>query len=526
MKDSEVGSGSSLNISCGLFHSGLVVDGKLWVCGKGDGGRLGFGLENSVFVPSLNPYLGDDPVQCVPFGGVHSVALTSLGKIFTWSASFSKLIELLEVYVWLSNHRGFGGFGALGHSVYHRELFPRLVEGSWNGKIRHIATSGTHTAAITESIVLYEKMIHIYYGKNKERGLLNILIRLLLIIGELYTWVDMKEMEDWALVLVEALRSKHYLYLWLLFLVVFFYHRSCERKGNFGLGEVGGWRPKPILSLEDVRIILIASDEGKVLSWGYGGHGQLGHSSTENQKVPVVIEALADERVVYITCGGSSSAAITDKGKLYMWGNAKDSQLGVPGLPEVQPCPVEVKFLTEDDGLGPHKVLSVAVGASHAMCLVSSSNFELGRGDKVGGWRPKPITSLEDVRIIQTASGGYHSLALTDEGKVLSWGYGGHGQLGHCSTENQKVPVVIKALADERVVYIACGGSSSAAITDKGKLYMWGNAKDSQLGVPGLPEVQPCPVEVKFLTEDDGLGPHKVLSVAVGASHAMCLVSR
>lgn len=55
---------------------------------------------------------------------------------------------------------------------------------------------------------------------------------------------------------------------------------------------------------------------------------------------------------------------------------------------------------------------------------------------------------------------------------------------------------------------------------------MWGNAKDSQLGVPGLPEVQPCPVEVNFLMEDDGLGSHNVLSVAVGASHAMCLVSR
>lgn len=55
---------------------------------------------------------------------------------------------------------------------------------------------------------------------------------------------------------------------------------------------------------------------------------------------------------------------------------------------------------------------------------------------------------------------------------------------------------------------------------------MWGNAKDSQLGVPGLPETQPSPVEVKFLMEDDGLGAHTVLSVAVGVSHAMCLVSR
>ncbi|KAJ0028529.1 hypothetical protein Pint_36523 [Pistacia integerrima] len=351
-KDSEVDSGSSLNISCGLFHSGLVVDGKLWVWGKGDGGRLGFGHENSVFVPSLNPYLGDDPVQCVALGGVHSVALTSLGKIFTW---------------------GYGGFGALGHSVYHRELFPRLVEGSWNGKIRHIATSGTHTAAITESGELYT------WGRDEGDGRLGLgpgpgpneggglsipsKVKALPVsvaavsCGGFFTTVLTEEGQLW----------------------------NWGASSNYELGrgdKVGGWRPKPIPSLEGVRIIQIASggyhslaltDEGKVLSWGYGGHGQLGHSSTENLKVPVVIEALADKRVVYIACGGSSSAAITDKGKLYMWGNAKDSQLGVPGLPEVQLCPVEVKFLTEDDGLGPHKVLSVAVGASHAMCLVSRS---------------------------------------------------------------------------------------------------------------------------------------------------------
>ena len=55
---------------------------------------------------------------------------------------------------------------------------------------------------------------------------------------------------------------------------------------------------------------------------------------------------------------------------------------------------------------------------------------------------------------------------------------------------------------------------------------MWGNAKDSQLGVPGLKEAHPTPIEVKFLSEDDELGPYNVLSVAIGASHAMCLVSR
>lgn len=56
-----------------------------------------------------------------------------------------------------------------------------------------------------------------------------------------------------------------------------------------------------------------------------------------------------------------------------MWGNSKDHQLGVPGLGDVQTSPVEVKFLSEYDELGNHKVLAVAIGASHAMSLVSQS---------------------------------------------------------------------------------------------------------------------------------------------------------
>lgn len=50
-----------------------------------------------------------------------------------------------------------------------------------------------------------------------------------------------------------------------------------------------------------------------MFSWGHGGHGQLGHSSIQNEKVPTVVEALANEHVIFIACGGSTSAAITGK---------------------------------------------------------------------------------------------------------------------------------------------------------------------------------------------------------------------
>jgi hypothetical protein len=56
-----------------------------------------------------------------------------------------------------------------------------------------------------------------------------------------------------------------------------------------------------------------------------------------------------------------------------MWGNAKDSQLGIPGLHEVQSTPLQVQFLAEGDGSMIHRVLSAAIGASHALCLVIKS---------------------------------------------------------------------------------------------------------------------------------------------------------
>lgn len=87
----------------------------------------------------------------------HIAVLT--GIFFFFSLKYIGSITKNEVC------RGYGGFGALGHSVYHRELFPRLVEGSWNGKMQHIATSGAHTAAITESgffFLTYPFFIYIY----------------------------------------------------------------------------------------------------------------------------------------------------------------------------------------------------------------------------------------------------------------------------------------------------------------------------------------------------------------------------
>ena len=78
--------------------------------------------------------------------------------------------------------------------------------------------------------------------------------------------------------------------------------------------------------------------------------------------------------------------------------------------------------------------------------------------------------------------GGRHSLALTTDGKVFSWGEGDDGKLGHFSRWNCDKPRLIEALKSKRVRDIACGSSHSAAITSNGDLYTWGLGEYGRLG--------------------------------------------
>jgi alpha-tubulin suppressor-like RCC1 family protein len=60
-------------VSCGLFHSAALLDGHLFMWGKGHGGRLGIGDDQPRYQPARVP-LAD--VSSVALGGLHSLAVT------------------------------------------------------------------------------------------------------------------------------------------------------------------------------------------------------------------------------------------------------------------------------------------------------------------------------------------------------------------------------------------------------------------------------------------------------------------
>jgi len=88
---------------------------------------------------------------------------------------------------------------------------------------------------------------------------------------------------------------------------------------------------------------------------------------------------------------------------------------------------------------------------------------------------PTPVPSMQDRRIVSVATSFSHSLALSAEGEVFSWGGGAYGALGHGDTGKRTVPSKIESLSC--IEHIAAGPNwTSAAVDEKGRLFTWGRA--------------------------------------------------
>jgi alpha-tubulin suppressor-like RCC1 family protein len=84
--------------------------------------------------------------------------------------------------------------------------------------------------------------------------------------------------------------------------------------------------------------------------------------------------------------------------------------------------------------------------------------------------------------ISDISCGASHSLALTDNGQVFSWGSGGYGRLGHGDNKDVLSPKSLRLFEIERmrVAYISTGSASSYFVTRIGTMiYMSGVAKRS-----------------------------------------------
>nr|XP_029507289.1 RCC1 and BTB domain-containing protein 1-like isoform X7 [Oncorhynchus nerka]XP_029507359.1 RCC1 and BTB domain-containing protein 1-like isoform X7 [Oncorhynchus nerka] len=245
--------------------------------------------------------------------------------------------------------------------------------------------------------------------------------------------------------------------------------------------------------------ILLASEEGELFAWGHNGYSQLGNGTTNQGVAPVLVSAsLLNKRVTEVACGSHHSLALTNTGEVYAWGYNNCGQVG-SGSTANQPTPRRVSNCLQNK-----VVVSITCGQTSSLAVVENGevsdhslnvygwgyngNGQLGLGNNGNQLTPCRLVGLQGLCVLQIVSGYAHSLALTDEGLLYAWGTNTYGQLGTGNKSNQLSPVQIMAEKESRIVEIAACHSThtSAAKTQSGQVYMWGQCRGQSIVLPFL----------------------------------------
>ncbi|VFQ66720.1 unnamed protein product [Cuscuta campestris] len=143
---------------------------------------------------------------------------------------------------------------------------------------------------------------------------------------------------------------------------------------------------------------------------------------------------------------------------------------------------------------------------------------QLGTGKLSDERRPQLIRSLSSFGPVSLlACGGAHVIALLSGGRVLTWGRGSSGQLGHGEAVNSLQPKAVEALVDSVIKYVSAGWNHSGFVSESGHLFMCGDGTFGQLGL-GDHLSHSSPVEVPFFRSKH------VKQIACGMRHSLALV--
>ena len=191
------------------------------------------------------------------------------------------------------------------------------------------------------------------------------------------------------------------------------------------------------------KFIIVQTASGEIWGWGDNASGVLGTASSKetgtNITAPTQIPLPQNVTAVSVSAGFDHVLMLGSDGNVYAWGNNEAGQLGTSS------------------------------------------------GDTLS--TPTLVAGLQGKSIVAVAAGHRFSLALSEGGKVYSFGLNDKLQLGYEPTAKASAtPTLIEALSGVFVKQIHAGYDSVTAIDVDGKVYLWGSGSNSVLGLEAPPE--------------------------------------
>lgn len=243
---------------------------------------------------------------------------------------------------------------------------------------------------------------------------------------------------------------------------------------------------------------------GALYAWGRNDAGQLGVGDLNSRAVPVKVKGLDGQVVRHASCGRKNTLVCTEDGSMFAWGTHKQGQLGTGGkVSDGSTTPVQVATW------GDSPVTRVSCGSEFCMAVNEEGSIaawghpmygQLGNNsngefiEKAGSisyhfeLAPKPVrfVNIGKTKFIDVACGNNHTVALSEEGTVFTWGFGGYGRLGHNNQKDLMVPQELTMFnmgtsrnSRLQAVAITAGATCSYVQTSGGQMFFFGRTKST-----------------------------------------------
>jgi alpha-tubulin suppressor-like RCC1 family protein len=185
--------------------------------------------------------------------------------------------------------------------------------------------------------------------------------------------------------------------------------------------------------------------------------------------------------VVAVAAGGYHSFALSRDGTVMACGDNENGQLGLGDTDDRDTFTVVA---------GLRGVVDIDAGYMHSIAVTAEGGlYTWGEGRAMGHGGdgatqylvPTKVTGggIGEAAVVQVAAGSRHTMALTASGELYAWGEGGQGQLGHGGKENLAVPRVVDGI-EGAMMGMACGDVHSLVTTAEGRVLAFGSNGEEQ----------------------------------------------
>eukprot|EP00928_Gymnodinium_smaydae_P079455 TRINITY_DN6337_c1_g4_i1.p1 TRINITY_DN6337_c1_g4~~TRINITY_DN6337_c1_g4_i1.p1 ORF type:complete len:667 (+),score=107.82 TRINITY_DN6337_c1_g4_i1:8-2008(+) len=260
--------------------------------------------------------------------------------------------------------------------------------------------------------------------------------------------------------------------------------------------------------------LMLLDQRGRAWALGDPRAGGVSITRTEELLQPAPVVALAGIRLVKAACGKGHTVAMAENGNVYTWGRSLEPR------PSASASPVEAEWCLPDPDKGvAGEAVDVAAGDDHAGAISLTGDtytWGLNLHGQCGQEPTSAVCFLAPQRCggrlgttvaRRMACGRYHSVVLSSDGKVFTFGAAMSGQLGRTCGWPASPPwqpgqtdldTAHGGEGPAIVVQVACGDEHTLCLTDHGRLLAFGSGDHGQLGLGGVRSYR-IPVLVRTL---------------------------